>query len=555
MLTLQNLIDCGAISNRFRECSDLELHGIKQHSASQLNALAFTESDNIWLVADNCKWIAIVEEELDKVTDILSSDGDKIFCYRTHNQELVEMVLTDGMLATVNITKLNQADKKFRRNLKMSDITEMNFGDFGDLGAGLDNSTAFGAADTVSISGMEDGVAEIQYGKTNRRFFQFVNTYGKLCAFIVNEPPTVKACTKSVPIKDPTTGRNVLVPEAPAEIVAKHQENKSVPKKWCQSEKSITFEEKKPKMSGAVIAIPQAAISATDALADIADNKEVKFNENETDTVLHVLGKEQAITTIIQMFHGLIKEDTNILGDKATTLIIDSRKVKAKDGTEKYRPELKVSSVDGTRKSLLIPENIIPLKIYKTASQQNPTDEEIQGLNMHLEGLIKDSTKYETFSADTKKCIKWNEEDKNNHVTSTYFTSKGSPTPIKVARFYDKNQVLNDVQIPLREKVEKKDKSKGDFTYKFVTADHNDLTDGPLSLPQYKELVTSKLGMTEEEFIKQVSAIKKRASKSKAASISIDALMTKMNLDNPTVAFTDVLTDTTELSRLFKGLV
>lgn len=499
-MTLEGYKAIGVISENYILINKEEMQTI---TASRLRTLPrgrITHRLNV--IIDNAEWVAI-EKEGEVITNVLSSNGDDVMFWIKDSLMLLTQTIKNNYLVTKKIEEFGKNIK--RRTTEMAGI---------DLGLNLDELDVFEKPAAAPAAG---AVSEAR-GASNQKLFSYMSRYGRLMAFVTSETPTVKMSVRKNKITD-AQGHYVkdknLTPEQEAEIAAAGK----VSAKYAATENAFTFRQSSPALKAAIIAIPTTIAESNDIIGEAIAGT-LKFDENCKETSLVPLTKEGFFTTVKSLFGGKITESDAVMGKKATTLSVDYIKYEKKDSTTKQptgemglRPKVSIS--EGVRSTFITEGNFIPLKNYETASPQNPSAEEAEGLNMAIEQVLKSKEKYDTLREADKDLISWDEAS-DNHVTSKYFVAGQKGIDIKVPAFYDKKVNVAEIQIPLKKKEVKTD-NKGETKIKYSAKSHSyeDLAEGPLSETAY-QAVLSKIGIKPEEFIsiiKPVVTVKKETKK------------------------------------------
>lgn len=485
------------------------------------------------VIADKPAFVAIKSSEsLATASEVLASDGNTIYLWNKKNNELIYKILKDQYLVTIKKIKL-----KAKENKKMANGFE-NFGDLGmsdlnEFGMGAEQAPA--AAPAAPVGG---GVVATDAVKVNTKFINFCKRYGKFQAFITKNDAAVKVTKRQVRQLG-ADGKPVLNENATDADRENYNSGKSVRQAALVTNPEIVFKESKPSpVVGGILTVPQGAIASNDFISDLCDGREVNFDDKNVDTKTILTNLDRIMEIIFTMFGGAIAEDPEIAGEKGGKIIVEmkeTKKKKAKDANAtdvtSDKPVFKrvMSAVrhEAVVKNPITPYNYIPLSLYETVSQQALDEKTAKALNIAIEAVIKDSATYDNLTSASKKAIKWNPDDPDCMVSSDYFKTGAPCTPVQVTRFSDKLSA-DDVMFPIREKGVNKE---GKTTYKYVTHKIDDAA-GPLSRPQFADIL-KKTGMTSEDFKEAVLKItKKRSSKSKVETWSLDKYIQATNSGN-----------------------
>lgn len=521
MLTLEYLQEKGFISDQVKKRSTED---IKLTKASEFNPQIGEDYKDALVVADDFRWVAS-EMPLGRTPgNVYSSDGEYLYHWKRSEQKLIKKSLVGEVLGVTEVLE-NKKEKEIRTMSKEKE----NLGNFdlGDLGGGMGDMNLFGDGAAPVTATVDDAVSgsivpKIDRESSNMKFFMTAKEEGRFHAFITRTPAAVKVGKSKVKMLG-SDGKPILSAAATPEAVKDYNEGKNVAAKYLEQETRLVFREAKPgAIVGGIISYPAGLQSNATFINDILAGKEVKFDEKNKDRLVKVLPSEQLYATIATMFHGQIKEDEKIMGTQASWLQIYSKKVNTNKNSkkneaagatvadpsgqqQKFRPCLILNKDSQKRKSMLVEGNYIPMSLYKTASQQNLTQELADGLNLNLESLVRTADAYEALSSISKEDVKWQDEG-DIHVTSEYFKADGQCKPITVTRYFDKQQTMTDVRIPLKERRTNK---KGGQTYSFITYKLDDEANGPLSDARYLEILRQ-AGLTKESFKEQAKKLARR---------------------------------------------
>ena len=482
---------------------------------------------NSVVIADNAEFVATpFGVSLGQASEIYSGGNGTVCCW-SDKHELAIQKLENGLL----VTKKRITQKKQKEELKMSDFGNLENMSMDALG--MDALSAFGDGAAPSAPVMNDGGVAAADNASNLKFWGYTQKYGRFMCFITRHEANIKVSKKKVKLIG-ADGKPILKAsmDIPEDVRQKYNENKQVSATYLECEDQIVFKEMRPQVAGGVLRIPKGALVSTDFITDILGQKEVNFSDTNQDTKLVVLSTDRMINTILTMFHGRIKEDEAVAGATAGQIVTTMKKSKSKskdadnvDVQEVYKPTLSAIRRGKEYKNPVTEGNYIPLSVYEKAGQQNLTDEEALELNLNIEAVIKDKSTYDMLSASSKEVIHWDQDATACHVTSDFFRTGAPCKPIEIPRYFDKDVLCTDVMLPLRDREIGKEQK---VTYKFRA---HKITDekGPLSKPEYRDLVTGKLGMSVEDFQIAVQPLTKaRKKRSNDNTISVDEYLSAM---------------------------
>lgn len=344
--------------------------------------------------------------------------------------------------------------------------------------------------------------------------------YGRLMGFVTKTNDTVKVSKRQVAKMQ--QGKPVLSSDAPQDVKAEHDAGKKVPAKWYEKKVSACLRNTNPgAIIGVVIATP---VGGRFDLNDLSNpNKRFEFDETQMDLKYTYHPKEEAYVVLGAWYDGKILEDDTVIGSKATTiqLVNSVAAASANDasGKPKVRPKL-VQNRDA-RKSLLIPGNYFPAKVYETIAYQNLSAEDAAALNYNFEAMLKNDENGKV-AEELNAGSNLNIVRTATGVTSDVFAqgkSAGPATMGEIPTYYDKTANLKEVKIARRAKKESKGKS-GVFTYPFIYHKLDDRENGPLAVPEFKK-VFDNFHIDEDKFISVVDKSTKKST-SRSAKVTLN---------------------------------
>lgn len=482
-MTLEMLKSKGLLSTSFEVVKSLNFKSTALSELEKMPTHRITKKLNV--VVDNQEWVAISQDE-DEKDLVISCKGEYIFIWDKTLTKLIRQQLINDRLVT---QKIQEFGKQKKEDKIMSNELNMDLSAIGDLA----EMNAFGGDTTPG--GEISGAVHL-----DQSLHIFSQMWGRYITSIVKDEPTVKIGVMS---RDQigADGKKIIADNADPEKVAKAKEDGRIPSSIAVKEKFLGFKESKPGYAGALIAIPEAITASSVQPIDDAINGTLKFNPEVHSSKVVLLPKEEVFTTINVLFGGKIREDERVNAKPAYLKVRTTESKRVKDGQSitKLNSSLVVDA--GERKSLLMDDNFIPLKLYKKASPQNPSAEDAAAMNMNIEAAIKTLEVYSNLVQDSKDDVTWDDKA-DAKVTSKYFVPGQKGKAIEVRRFFDKEQVLPNVQIPVREK--KVSEKNGKFRYSFEVYKVDDKENGTFSKPEYCEML-KKIGMTPDDFIKAAS--------------------------------------------------
>lgn len=185
-------------------------------------------------------------------------------------------------------------------------------------------------------------------------------------------------------------GKPALKADAPETIKAEHDAGKKVPTKYFQKRTSACLRNTNPgSVIGTVIATP---IGGCFDLNDLSNpEKRYEFDEKHTDLQYKYHPIEETYIVLSAWYDGKIKEDEVNMGANATTVQLVNTVVAARKNEETSKPKVRAKLVQNkdVRKSLLIPGNYFPAKVYETITYQNLSAKDAAELNYNFESMLK----------------------------------------------------------------------------------------------------------------------------------------------------------------------
>lgn len=540
-MTLEAFQQQGVISDDYILVSKNEIEAITVSTLRSLPLGRITKKLNV--VVDDAEWIAVHKKDglIDSV--ISCKDDNVIFWIKDSLMLLSQSINNNNCLATNKIEEFGKTTKRRAMNM--------------DLNLNLDGMDAFETPAAPAGAVAEATGASVM---GNQKLYNYLLRHGRLASFVTADVPSIKMSVRKNKIKD-AQGKYVekkdLTPEERAEI---QKNNGDCPAKYAATENAFVYRQSAPGLKAAIIALPTTIAESNDIIGE-ALNGTLKFDEGCTETTYVGLAKEEFFSTVRILFGGLIKESEVVMGKRAAELQVEHTKYQKKDKEGNLTGELgmraKVLVKGGDRSTAITEGNFIPLKNYEVASPQNPTEEEVRGLNMAIEQVIKSKEKYDSLREADKDLISWDEAS-DNHVTSKYFVAGGKGVDIKVPAFWDKKVNVAEILIPVKEKNVTTVKGETKVRYTAKAHSYEDLAEGPLSEAAY-QAVLAKMGITAEDFISLIKPVitVKKETKKKDNLISNEEIFEIINTGNKsgTYSLTGALSlDVSALGRRLAGL-
>ena len=553
MSNLRDLIKIGALKSNLQSVS-LDNYPGQVVSHSEFRTMNDTEKQSFkgLVVIDDAQWYATVRG-VDPTLAKKVYSGDGGLHVGVWNREAKKYFLTEVIDGTLNVIERLTGTKntnigvdtpnktREKENKKMADNTNMDllkqFGE--DALDNIKNGAKPAAATPAVEAGAEKKTVAQQNREAKEKEIEEIKTkvsgqgladrssvisknqkLGRLIAFVTKTDATVKISKKQV--TKMLQGKAVLKADAPDSIKADYDAGKKVPAKYFEKRTSVCLRNTNPgAVIGTVIATP---IGGCFDLNDLSNpNKRYEFDESQTDLKYKYHPMEETYIVLGAWYDGKIKESEVNMGANATTVQLVNTVVAASKNAETSKPKVRAKLVQNkdVRKSLLIPGNYFPAKVYETITYQNLSAESAAELNYNFEAMLKNDTSGELLA-------QLNESSNNNivrtatGVTSDVFAegkSAGPGTFAEIPTYYDKTKNVAEVKIARRDKKASKGKS-GVFTYPFIYHKLDDRENGPLSIPEFKKVFDS-FHIDEDKFIAVVDKSTKK-SNTKSAKVTLD---------------------------------
>lgn len=303
----------------------------------------------------------------------------------------------------------------------------------------------------------------------------FNRKHGRLVSYVTMNDRVTKFGTKSTPQMDESK-KKMLVSNAPQEVRDAHNAGKGVDSKWYVKQTVLVIKEAAPgKVLGVVIGIPAGGFVDFSAFRN---GSRVEFDPKNTAVKYNLYPKDESYQMLSFYFNNTIKEEArthNGVGDGEIRLELKPIPKQNKETLVEetvIRPKL----VPSNRKSVLLAGNYFPVKVYETKNANaNLKVEDYEALNVssfiHLyqvptkagaEGVK--SPKIEALAPTDAAKISRTSAGK---IESSFFTADVSKRlPIEVRAFYNKDEVLSTVEVPIKEEKQNKDKPGSTWRYK-----------------------------------------------------------------------------------------
>ena len=489
------------------------------------------------VTVDNPIWIATIDAvSMSDADDVYSSDGEEVGRYCKSKNKFYRMSLQE---VGGSLTLVTKKIFSFKEEQEMADVSgidmdvlekelngELNTiaGGDAEASAEVQPATAFDVKDegnTKELSEKEkkaqdarkkyDGIRE----RINKSYDGNVvapqdavrnnQLNGRLIAFVTPNNDTIKLSIRTANKLD-ANGNTMLDPsESDPEVIKNFKEKKRVPAKSLIRESVFAFTNSKPSKPKAIIfTIP----AGTDLPLTSIGKEKVQYDETDKTLVTHVMDYDSALLYLAYNFADTIHESEEVMGSRATVLRVQHDMGSDKNGNATLRNNLKVNG--GTRKSVIVNGNFLPLKTFRTISTQDLTEENKKILNLNVEAAVvkMNNRSAEKAPAELSDEAKASYKMDETGVTSSAWFNEGKA--ICVTAFDNPEETISNVRIPAREKVAKK---QGGYTYKFIYDEFNSEA-GPLNNPEYEAIIKA-TGFTKDVLQKQLEACVHSKSKGK----------------------------------------
>lgn len=477
MTTLHDLIQVGALKSALKPVS-LDSYPGQIVSHSEFNSMGDAEKLSFkgLVVIDGAQWYATVRgADPTLAKKVYSGDGGlRVGVWNREKKKYFLAEVIDGTLNVIERLTVPentdnraeaQPEKSEKENKTMADSKAVDLLDsFGEEALKNIKENAKPAEEPTVAVGDAKEKSKAQENKEKReKEINEIKTkvseqgladrtsvvsknqkYGRLMGFVTKTNDTVKVSKRQVAKMQ--QGKPVLSSDAPQDVKAEHDAGKKVPAKWYEKKVSACLRNTNPgAIIGVVIATP---VGGRFDLNDLSNpNKRFEFDETQMDLKYTYHPKEEAYVVLGAWYDGKILEDDTVIGSKATTiqLVNSVAAASANDasGKPKVRPKL-VQNRDA-RKSLLIPGNYFPAKVYETIAYQNLSAEDAAALNYNFEAMLKNS-----FSTDDNTDTEGDEVDKSKDTGDTITLDSlekdyknGEKKKIEVSNYNDLTSLQN----------------------------------------------------------------------------------------------------------------
>lgn len=353
----------------------------------------------------------------------------------------------------------------------------------------------------------------------------FNQLHGRFVAVLTGTDERFDVTTADI-IRRDENGKSTLKAGRDKEVEAAHAADRSVDKKHLVTDKGLKFRHVKPSpVKGVVLTIPAGGY--VDAVAFRTPNElnRVPFDDKNKDLLTQIWTKTEYPMILEMYFGGVIKEDERTHGgEKAATITqLGEVKFETVEGNPVGVPQIRRKLVTVGRRGLVTKTNFLPIKVYKTieVSSRN-TPEEIETLNMSAFIQLTRQKVSKEVGAETKlAALRQEDADlitydaENDKITSKFFVAGSKDfESIEVPTFWNKEENLSVINVPVRERVEPAEGSDKGVRFPFVTYDATNpkhLTDSAVSpllsinAPRFKHIMDAANGAITPESLRALS--------------------------------------------------
>lgn len=389
------------------------------------------------------------------------------------------------------------------------------------------------------------------------RLRMFMRKHSRHLGFVTANDDQLLISVKKIK-KLNTDGSPVVKDEEAAKAKAAEykRNNKTLPISLCATMDTLVPKQKAPgKLLGSVVTVPKGGIAVPYSAFRMDDGSGfVKFEEDAT-AVTMLMPMEEYYAFMHAWMNDMIKEDPRTYGENAAELTVRYRAVNAKSSqdapvsqfTQVARPVLAVS----VKRSVVMPGAYMPINVFRTMPYVSiKSRDDIDRANNSLLGdyvrgknALKEiaspetisaglSDKYGNLSVEFQKVVRLELRDGEPVVTSPWFTTNGTPEPLNVPTYYNKDLLVTDLQIPVKEVALTKKGDSARWSLQKISAIGKDLSEqdreySSLQNPKFKAFRDAAGEAVSEDALKSLSArsSSKGGSAKYVSSSAIDQLL------------------------------
>lgn len=497
MITLANLQERGAILGSLVTVS-------MKDTVSVSVAEKMSESERAHsmgaVVADGAVWVATVSAiPVLEAKNVYSSDGEFVYRWNGASERFETMALIGDRLHTTNHIIIHKEEER------MSTLNLDNLGlEEALASAGVGEAkplNSFSDAPKEPPKASGDGIqidairSRLSTGNENLVLSgdivrcNYLN--GRLFGYIVSTDDVVKLQSVKEAIKD-ANGKPHLKAGASEKAKAAYAQNKRVSLAECETQKVLHWKDAKPTLKGVIIGTP---VGTEVSLGKVGTANDAKVDESNTTLMVRTMPIDLAVAYVNFNYAGTIKESREVMGNAAgdvNIVNVIATKTDKSTGVQKQYVRSSWKHDRAKRKTLIVPGNFFPLKVYKAKSTQDLNAEDRIALNLNVEAIISKCKDQSELSQETQGLFT---VQPDGSYKSVWFDNGRA---IEVSPFYgEKDDRIANVRVPVREKTKSKDGQKD--VYKFSYYGLDDLENGPMARPETKKILAA-IGKEAAEF-------------------------------------------------------
>ena len=504
MLTLEQLKGLGAISIKNNLAN--EKLGTQFVNASQLNALAIDNYTTV--VCDNYRWIACDGDIRDSIEIWSCDQNDHVWNWNKNTLTLTEFALNANKLVTIS-------RKKYEREVESMSSTM----DFQSMmgnaqmpnvpGAGVPNVNAMTGFDGFQVPNAQaQAVTGVTKAEDSAAVASYAQRHGRIKFYITQ----TDACLKYKKSKQPVEPRELIAPyKDDNEEVKKLKETPNkVAKSHLKCLTKLSIVEAAPSTIKGIYLTMPVQLTNEKVIENVITNPENSdLNLSNSETIGRMFNKDDALNIILNVFHGMIKEDEQIIPNATTIRVTPKAK---DDGT--WVPKIGLISQTSGRKTVLTYDNYVPLNVLETVEAGKAKGDKREQAAFALQSAVgKEKKDYDNLTPDTKEWITFDEKAPNDKpkVSSKIFDSSLASAGFKhIPAFVNKDSEAHSKGLPL--KTYAKGKTSEKWSYKQLKKSYTD-PDGPLKAgSKYNDLL-KKAGVSTTEFETLAKTVLKKKGK------------------------------------------
>lgn len=286
----------------------------------------------------------------------------------------------------------------------------------------------------------------------------FNRTWGTHLGYLTTEDSKVEASLKPVPRVRPDGTKELEDTGVPSDILALHQQGKTVKATYYKKDFKLTWKEAAPgKIEALFFTIPLGGYVDFDLFSK---DEEIIPNKSETTLQTLAMSYKQALFFLPLYYGQGIKEDPRTHGAYASILEVKGKTVRKTDKkTKAVTPTtFKRLAPQSKRRVLTLPGNYLPIKTFKTIAlaPTKMTEEQLKEVNFSLFYHLKDAKtksdvqKISNLVPSDRKLINF---DDPTNIKSVFVTAdNGTRETPKIRPYYGgEDQTIPVPEIPIKE--------------------------------------------------------------------------------------------------------